>query len=322
MLRERLRSFIDPLDSPLKEDVEAALEKQGKLLCPSSDAETSSRPHGMWALLPFLIIKDLNADYDIVAASNVAIAVECLICALDLLDDIEDGDQTAIVLQIGAARVLNVSTTLLLLAQGTLLALADFGIASERIITLADQLRKATLDAATGQHEDIVSEQQDIAHYMTEDCIRIARGKAGSLMRLACTLGCVFAEAEVPISILFAELGELLGIAHQLDNDSHDLHAILHDSEQEAVKSDLKRQKKTLPFVLAAHQRASQQITPHTPQLDINEQQKAFLNSLHEGIVATWGISLLYRERARDCLQKIETQRPLSHELRLLLGFA
>ena len=328
MLRERLRSIIGPLQLPLKRDVEAALEQRGKLLCPSSNLENPARPNGMWALLPLLIIRDLNPKSDLTAAYNVAIAVECLICALDLLDDIEDGDLTAIVRSIGVARTLNVSTTLLQLAQKSLLSLTGSGISPENIITLTTLLQEATLDAASGQHKDIIGEQQEITLYTSEDCVDIARGKAGSLMRLACVIGCTFVEASQQISLLFAELGELLGIAHQLDNDSHDLYTILHTQEHNLVKTDLERQKKTLPLVLAAQMRASQQIAPDTHQSDKTklpdktEPQNVLQKSFDESIIAAWGISLLYRERARDCLQKIESQQLLSPELHLLLGFA
>lgn len=320
-LRERLRSFIHLLPSPLKSDVEAALEQRGKLLCPSSDGETPSRPHGVWALLPLLIIRDLRPNNELDAAYNVALSVECLICALDLLDDIEDEDQTAIVHQLGAARVLNVSTALLMFAQKTLLSLTEYGISSDCITRLIALVQEATLVAAIGQHEDIVGEQQEITDYSTEDCIRVARGKAGALLRLACTIGCVFVDANQQITQLFAELGEFLGIAHQFDNDSHDLHAILH-SEQQTVKSDVEHHKKTLPLVLAAQIRASQQPPAKASQTHDTEQQKASLKSFDEGMIAAWGISLLYRERAQDCLRQLEVQHPVSQELRLLLGFA
>ena len=45
-----------------------------------------------------------------------------------------------------------------------------------------------------------------------------------------------------------------------------------------------------------------------------------YTNALNEGIITTWGISLLYRERAHDQLRQIETQHPVPYTLRLLLG--
>lgn len=319
MLRERLHYFIDALHPLLQRDVQSALEQRGKLLCSSSDVAASSLPNGMWALLPLLIARDLKPDIDYIAASTVAIAVECLICSLDLLDDVEDEDQTPTIRQLGIARTLNVSTTLLLLAQRALLSLTASGISSERTLALMNILQETTLAAAIGQHGDIVGEQQSIEQYTYEDCISIARGKAGSLMRLACTIGCVFTNMDEQTCQSFADLGELLGIAHQLDNDGHDLYAIIHAQEKEHIKTDLERQKKTLPQVLAAQTRTTYQEVSTSPE---DELQKLLMNSLDESIITTWGISLLYRERARDHLEKIEAQHTLSYELLHLLGFA
>jgi geranylgeranyl pyrophosphate synthase len=296
------------------------LEQQGKLLCPLPAQSASSTTYGQWALLPLLIIRDLNSSAEYLATSAVAIAVECLICALDLLDDVEDGDQTQVIRQLGIARTLNVSTTLLLLAQRTILSLSELGIPSEQIVALINMLQSATLDAAVGQHKDIFGEQQPLELVTEEDCIQIARGKAGSLMRLACVIGCVFAQADVETCELFAEFGELLGIAHQLDNDSHDMYNILHSSEGELVKTDLERGKKTLPLVLAAKAARDVQNTQISSTIE-TEQQEGFKNFLDESIITTWGISLLYLERARDVLRKIEAKHRISPEFRLLLGF-
>ena len=122
-------------------------------------------------------------------------------------------------------------------------------------------------------------------------------------------------------------MGELLGIASQLDNDSHDLHTLLHGRQHEQIKTDLERQKKTLPFVLAAQSQTSTLTSAQFSQPNFSptrqpEWHEITSQFLDEGIMASWGISLLYHERAHDCLQKIEALHPLSHELHLLLGFA
>ena len=147
-------------------------------------------------------------------------------------------------------------------------------------------------------------------------------------MRLACRLGALCAGADDVLCELFSELGELLGIAHQLDNDCHDLYYLLQ-SETSAVppaqaenitrsfKTDLVRRKKTLPVVLAARTESSLQEV--SVPVDI-EKKEEHVRALHEGIIATWGICLLYRERARDRLQLIEDQRPIAPELHMLLN--
>ena len=74
--------------------------------------------------------------------------------------------------------------------------------------------------------------------------------------------------------------------------------------------------------------------TEHSPQCSLvnekfainctlsgDEQKEEYLRALNEGIITTWGICLLYRERARDRLQEIEAHRPIAPALGLLLGF-
>src|SRR5690349_25141952 len=117
-LCERLYQFVNGLQPQLCDDAVRALEEPGKLLFPGNaqDSKTQFKlPTGHWALLPLLVARTIDPAIDIQISGIVAIAVECLICAFDLLDDIEDDDQTAIVEALGPARVLNTSTALLML---------------------------------------------------------------------------------------------------------------------------------------------------------------------------------------------------------------
>lgn len=322
-LRERLQSFLDALHPLVKADVVYALMSPGKILyTPLVDTNTSERPSGMWSLLPLLVAQYAAQEMKTSDFYSVAVAVECFICALDLLDDIEDADQTPVVLELGTARVLNVSSTLLALTNHILLSLTQTAYPTERVVRLLDAVQETLLTATAGQHRDILAEQRVAESFTTEECIEIAEGKAGSLMSLACHIGAMCANASDEVIARFSELGKLLGIAHQLDNDSHDLYDILQHAQDsvstDKVKSDIVRQKKTLPVVLAAHTMSTLQILSMSDE----ERQKSYTDSLHEGIITTWGISLLYRERARDQLRQIELQHPVPHTLRLLLGFA
>ncbi len=320
-LREQLSIFLYTLQPLIRADVILALEEPGKLFAQSHVDATSFE--GGWSLLSLLVAQQVDNTVDRRCATRVAVAVECLICALDILDDIEDGDQTAIISRLGIPRVLNVSTMLLILAQRILLSLSELSISSTRVISFTNILQEATFAAISGQHRDILAEQRVAESFTTEECIEIAAGKAGSLMSLACSMGAMCASVDDEVIILFSELGRLLGIAHQLDNDSHDLYDILQDQQVSGstigiVKTDLIRQKKTLPVVLATHNISALQNSSFATN---EEKQKVLLNALHEGIITTWGISLLYREHAYDQLQKIEAQYPISDALRLLLGF-
>ena len=324
VLRERLIFLLATQHPVVRADVVRALEEEGKLLAkPRADA-VAVRPAGSWALLTMLVAQHIDPDIDLLCVSSVAIAIECFVCALDLLDDVEDEDQTPSIQVLGVARALNVATALMMLAQQAISSLSQQAVPPGRILSLLDTLQASALNAAAGQHRDLLAEQRSAQELTLEECIEIAASKAGALMRLACRLGALCAGADDVMCEHFSELGELLGIAHQLDNDAHDLYYLLQ-SETSAVpptkaenitrsiKTDLVRQKKTLPVVLAA--RVNSSLQKASAPVDKEEH----LRALHEGIIATWGICLLYRERAGDRLRMIEDQRSLAPALRFLL---
>ncbi len=331
MLRERLHHLLTTLHPVLYTDVVRALEGEGKLLSHlrvNAGSPTPTLPAGVWPLLTLLVAESVSSGIDPVCASSVAVAVECFVCAIDLLDDVMDEDQTTTLQALGVARTLNVSTALLTLAQRAILSLSQQNVPSAMILHLLDTLQESALVVTAGQHRDILAEQRPIQDFTREECIEIAAAKAGSIMRLACRLGALCAGADDVLCEQFSELGELLGIAHQLDNDSHDLYYLLYDNTSAVasteagtatrnVKTDLARGKKTLPIVLASRQDATLQLA----SLSADEEKERYLHALREGIITTWGICLLYRERARDRLQKIEAQKPIAPVLRLLLGF-
>ncbi len=321
-LRERLQSFLDTLHPLLTQDVVYALKEPGKLFSVHEESTEAALPAGVWSLLTLLIAQYITPRIDRQRACSIAVAVECFICALDLLDDVEDDDKTPVVIRLGVARVLNVSTTLLMLTHRIFLSLSEFGVPPSAVISLLNVIQDESLHATVGQHRDILTEQRSTESFTIEECIEIAEGKAGSLMRLACRIGALSGNASNEVLSQFSELGRLLGIAHQLDNDSHDLYHILQYQQTGkatgTVKTDLIRQKKTLPVVIAAHTMSTLQNLSSAAD---EEKQKVLADLLHEGIITTWGISLLYRERAHEQLRQIEARHTISHELRLLLGF-
>ncbi len=315
----------------LHTDVAHALAGEGKLLAPTHTdlnppgSQNPALPAGVWPLLTLLVAQSISLDVDPLLASSVAVAVECFVCAIDLLDDVMDEDQTTTLQVLGIARTLNVSTALLALAQQSILSLSQQGIAPALILRLLETLQESALVVAAGQHRDVLAEQRPVQEFTREECIEIAAAKAGSIMRLACRLGALCAGADEKLCEQFSEFGELLGIAHQLDNDSHDLYYLLQGNTSSLapsetstghVKSDLARGKKTLPIVLAAQ---SYSAALQKSSLQADQEKEEYLRSLHEGIITTWGICLLYRERARDRLQEIEAQRPVAPLLYILL---
>ena len=317
----------------LRADVVHALEGEGKLLAPTHtvlnppDSQDPALPAGVWPLLTLLVAQSISPDVDPLLVSSVAVAVECFVCAIDLLDDVMDEDQTTTLQALGIARTLNVSTALLMLAQQSILSLAQLGTPSALILRLLETLQESALVITAGQHRDVLAERRQVQEFTREECIEIAAAKAGSIVRLACRLGALCAGADEKLCEQFSEFGELLGIAHQLDNDSHDLYYLLQGNTSSLapmetktntghVKSDLAREKKTLPIVLALQMYNA---ALQKSSLQADQEKEEYLRSLHEGIMTTWGICQLYRERARDRLQEIEAQRPLAPLFYILL---
>jgi geranylgeranyl pyrophosphate synthase len=342
MLRERLNFLLTAVHPAMYADIVRAFQEEGKLLYqppPGIISPRTTRPAGIWSLLTLLVAQHISPDIDPVHASSVAVAVESFCAGLDFLDDVEDEDQTAIMQELGAARLLNVTTVLLTLAQQALLSLSEVGVDPAHILRLLKTLQESALGITSGQHRDLLAEQRSALDFTREECIDIAAVKAGALLRLACRLGAQCAGAEPGSVEQFTEFGLLLGSAAQLDNDCHDLYHLLQDvmpsilpqdtgATPGSEKSDLVRGKKTLPIVLAAAEIAKKRGTTDVNLADAlqhisefsDEEKNDYLRALREGILTTWGICMLYRERARDRLREFESLRPVSPALRILTG--
>lgn len=324
MLCERLLGYLDGLKAVLREDVQGALTLEGKLL-----HQPGTELDGRWALLPVCLFQELRAPAVSIqawtdAACDVALAMECVICATDLLDDVMDDDVTPLIERIGIARTLNVALALISLSQRMLLALLDLDLPATLPSHLMSMMQQAILQASTGQQQDLLAEKRLVCDLSWEECLEIAAAKSGALLSLACQMGALCAgagEAEIEGC---AEVGRLLGIAAQLDNDAHDLSVLLQSAGQEDKgKSDLVRGKKTLPVVLAAHALQALGISVidfRHWQSGADEDQASTLQALREGILTTWGIALLYRERARETLALLLGERSISPLLLQVMG--
>lgn len=322
-LNARLQLFLSELRPALREDMYAALASEGKLL-----HQPVSELDGRWALLPFILACDLTSHREKEVAGAVALAVECVVCSTDLLDDAMDGDVTPLTLQLGQPRTLNAALALLSLGQRILLSLSDRpGVPVARLL---ETLYRALLRATAGQQQDLLAETRCVCTISWKECLSTAEEKAGALLSLACRLGALCANVEEERVEQWAEMGCLLGIAAQLDNDAHDLAAILATPYEAKVsqKSDLARGKKTLPIVLAAHSLRAEhawesqrvEFALRAPLALQGDERTHCLDALYEGSLAGWGTALLYRERARDVLQRIEQYQHVSPVLRFILG--
>jgi len=322
----RLRLFLKGnVPQVLQADVLRALEGEGKLL--SSPLATLSEtraplPAGVWPLLVYFVARTVSPECDLRCVSSAALAIECMVLSIDLDDDVMDGDQSTTLTALGVGRALTVSKTLSVLAVQLVLSLTEQGISSSLVNRLLETLLEATKTVMSGQHRDVLAEQQDIATVTYEQCIEIATAKAGTLMRLACLLGAIAAGANDEQCQQFAQLGENLGISHQLSNDAHDIEQLLpvRDAQQQQkggeVKTDIVRGKKTLPIFFAAEKG----VTLSQSEKAVDRLTEEQVQVLYGASMKTWGMCLVYRERVRDCLQEIAKHSRIPPALFTLVG--
>lgn len=234
-LRSVLSEALGAFDAPTSftEILRLPLSQPGKIL---SD---TGRP--IWAHLVLGSCAAANGDDD--AGMHVAVGVELFMAALDLLDEIEDGDYSPTAEAIGSAQTLNVATALLLLGQQTLLRVPTI-CGRDVSADLVSTLISGGLVATGGQHQDLASvggtmDSPDVALAMT-------RRKAGALAGAACRLGALMGTTDTALLALYERWGNHFGTAAQLSND-------LHDATDLGQKSDIERQKGTLPLIFSRH---------------------------------------------------------------------
>lgn len=172
-----------------------------------------------------------------------AAAVEFVITAADVVDDLADGDWDSG--RRSPGRGINASLALSHLAQRAIDHLAPL-CPAHRLTRLRTALNTNLLRACAGEDLDLQFEARpnvgvEQAHMMTVL-------KSGSLVAMACTIGGALATDDSTVLDLVASFGCQLGVIAQLLNDS----AALKPGEAH-THSDLARRKKTLPIAFALH---------------------------------------------------------------------
>jgi geranylgeranyl pyrophosphate synthase len=171
------------------------------------------------------------------ASVVAAAAVELMVAAADVADDIVDAEWDSAVADQG--RALNASFALLLLAQRCAAQLHQH-VEPTRGRKIQKMLIDGGLAACTGQDLDLLYEQsatvdEEQAHEMT-------RRKSGSIVALACQVGAALATDDPEALTAAYAFGSHLGTAAQLLNDLAGI-----DPMHFQPGTDLQRRKKTLP---------------------------------------------------------------------------
>lgn len=190
-----------------------------------------------WTLMPLCCCGAACGEWR--RAVPAAAAVELYVNALELLDDLADGDGCLTVQRHGAAVTLNLSTAFLALAHLTLSADATDRVAAYRA---QDALWTGLAIAVGGQHLDLTTAGG--TPFSIEACLDLARRKSGGPAEAACRAGAALGTADTHLIDRFGALGQSLGLVGQLDND-------LHGAAKESSKSDRARAAQTVPVAFA-----------------------------------------------------------------------
>ncbi len=181
-------------------------------------------------------------------ARAAAAASEYLGAALDLIDDVQDGD-SPFVQRLGMPIALNTGIALLQLAPVALSRARAAGWSDALAHAALETLHTGILTSLGGQYLDLRFEQ--VSAVSEAQVIEMTEKKSGTLLALICQLGAMAglsAEHARPSGYFEAisHFGWHLGIWFQLLNDLHDAEL----AQAQPAKSDRRRRKKTLPLML------------------------------------------------------------------------
>ena len=172
-----------------------------------------------------------------------AAAMEMLMAAGDLMDDLQDGEADLPKDRGSLGRVLETVVTLLTLCRVEVNGAVDRGIPARRVLRGGRVLDAITVDSLRGQALDMALEER--ADVSVGESLDVSRQKSGSLTRGAAELGASLGTDDLAQIELFAEFGRHFGLMMQLMND---IAAIWPGGP---ANTDLRLRKKTLPIAFA-----------------------------------------------------------------------
>ncbi|WP_027410277.1 polyprenyl synthetase family protein [Anoxybacteroides tepidamans] len=202
------------------------LHGKGKIF---STDETHFSWGGFYAQVSSFHLKD---DTCIQSIISHAAAIELLILATDIFDEISDCDQSdPIVSQLSIGEAILIANALMMEAFRLILHNSKEDI-QEKLSIIISELQ----NTCNGQWKDL--------HFIISECIpteeeyfTVVKQKSSALVKLVCELG------DMPNRHIWETIAADIGIAGQLKNDARD---IMSDD-----KSDLINRKATLPFIKA-----------------------------------------------------------------------
>jgi geranylgeranyl diphosphate synthase type I len=187
------------------------------------------------------------------AAMPAAAALELVHNFTLIHDDIEDNSDTRhgrdTVWRIaGVPQAINAGDGMFVLAQRTMLRLADSGVEPDRVLAAATALNEACIQLCEGQYMDIGFETRPRVSQAEYE--RMIAGKTAALLGASMAIGAITGGADDVTVSAFGECGRLLGRAFQVQDD---VLGIWGDTgvTGKPVADDIRSKKKSFPIVWA-----------------------------------------------------------------------
>jgi geranylgeranyl pyrophosphate synthase len=252
-----------------------------------------------WPLLPLIVCEAISGHYKHILPA--AAALQLLITAGDVFDDIEDTDYPqSLADKYGPAVATNVATTLLILAEKAITRLKTRGVAEYMIVRVINVVNSFYVTACAGQHLDLtLSSKMDISE---DEYVKITGMKSASQVECACHIGALLAMANQELINTFTVFGYNLGMAAQITNDIHGI----------TQGTDILKRKISLPIIYALAQtngKVYDQLELAFGKLSESVSDPTQIRDLlfHCGAVHYATIKMEhYKQRARDIISEVE----------------
>jgi competence protein ComQ len=228
---------------------------------------------------------------------QIAAAVELIMLAVDLLDDLVDQDS----LETSWSRVplitsLHIANGLLLVGQK---AIADLPIDEHKKVKAQFYVSSRLLQSLNGQQMELTHDIQTEAEYL-----EVVKKKSVSLVEMACFVGAALA-GDKENTFIIEKYANHIGMAAQMDND---LEALYSWDE----KNDIKAKKKSLPILyMLASKRDNllkQYFSNHIGYDELYAQkEKVIQQMVKEGAIYYARVmSQIYKEKALQEIEKMD----------------
>lgn len=160
---------------------------------------------------------------------RMAAVTECVMLALDIVDDLQDQDHgTKPWMQCPQPVALN---AILALLMGAIGELGQLELNPRLLAKISTMITRSV----NGQHKDVTNAVSSV-----DDYLLMTQEKSGSLFRFACLMGYASLDCTAETIEQLHDLADCLGLIHQIENDMKDLLRL-------DLKNDLLSKKRTLP---------------------------------------------------------------------------